>query len=149
VPLLPNTELVAMAWLRLAVEVGVATTLPSDVAPLRTSGFVRVATIGGSPNRDVPMRAPVVAAECWAAPSTPGSSKPPWNRANGIAEQVVAATYDPALMGVLVDLSGVGDYSPARVHTVVALTEPRRIENDPGNFGRYDIDLLLSWTSAA
>src|SRR4051812_9424101 len=100
--LFPNTELVAAQWLRLAVPtIGVATTLPADVAPLRTSGFVRVATIGGSPNRDVPMRAPVVAAECWAAPATAGSSKPPWNRANGIAEQIMDACYQSALMGVL------------------------------------------------
>jgi hypothetical protein len=151
VTLAPTTDLVASAWLRLAMPgMGVATTLPKveETPALRTSGFVRVATIGGSPNRDVPMRAPVVAAECWAAPSTAGSSKPPWNRANGIAEQVMDACYQSALMGVLIDLSSVGDYASARVHTVVALTEPRRIENDPGNFARYDVDLLLSWTAA-
>lgn len=144
--LLPSTDLVASAWLRLAVpDIGVATTLPADVTPLRTSGFVRVQTIGGSPNRDVPMRGPVVAAECWAAPATAGSSKPPWNRASGIAERIVAAMYDRALMNVLITLPG--DYGPARVHTVVALTEPRRIENDPGNFARFDIDLLFGWTA--
>jgi hypothetical protein len=148
VTLPPNTDLVAAAWLRLAVPgVGVATTLPSDVAPLRTAGFVRVATVGGSPGRDVPMRNPVVVAECWAAPAA-SSAKPPWNRANGIAEQIMAATFDPALMGVLIDLSAVGDYAPARVHTVVALTEPGRVDDDPSNFARFDIDLLLSWTAA-
>jgi hypothetical protein len=147
VTLLPNTDLVASAWLRLAVPtIGVATTLPSDVTPLRTSGFVRVAAVGGSPNRYVPMRAPVVAAECWAAP-TATSSKPPWNRANQLAEQIMAATFNPALMGVTVDLSGVGDYAPARVHTVVALAEPGRVENDPSNYARYDVELLLSWSA--
>jgi hypothetical protein len=145
----PNAELVAAAWLRLALPgIGVATTLPADVTPLRTDGFVRIAGVGGSPDRYVPMSHPAVQVECWAAPASEGSSKPPWNRANQLAEKVKQATYDPALMGVRLDLSSVGDYSPARVHTVVALSEPTRVENDPGSFARYDVDLLLSWSAA-
>lgn len=145
-PLRANHDLVAVAWLKLAVPgIGVATSLPAVDSALRTGGFVRALTVGGSPDLYVPMRAPVVSAECWAAPAVDGSTKVPWGRANALAEAVVAATYNPALMGVELDL---GDYPSARVHTVVALSEPRRIENDPANWARYDVDLLFRWTAA-
>ncbi|NUR24991.1 MAG: hypothetical protein HOV76_14680 [Hamadaea sp.] len=146
--LLPNNTIVAAAWLRLAVPgIGVATKLPTDLTPLRTSGFIRIAGVGGSPDLYVPMSRPAVQVECWAAPANEGSSKPPWNRANELAEQVKQAAYDRALMGVTVDLSSVGDYGPARVETVQALSEPTQVENDPSNLARYDIDLLLSWVA--
>ncbi len=147
--MIPSSDLVAAAWLRLALPgFGVATTLPADATPLRTSGFVRLLTVGGTPERDVPMRRPVVAAECWAAPATEASSKPPWGRAANLAEQLVAATYDRSLMDVTIDLSSQGDYSPARVRTVIALSEPRRIENDPANYARFDVDCEFLWTAA-
>jgi len=146
-PLRPTGELVAIAWLKLAVPgIGVATTLPSDATALRTSGFLQARTVGGSPDLYLPMRAPVVAVSCWAAPSTEGSSKPPWNRANSLAERIVAATYDRALMDVTVDVSA-SDYTDAHVRTVVALSEPIRVEDDPGNYARYDVDLLVRWGS--
>lgn len=145
IPLRANADLVAAAWLRLAVPgIGVATTLPSVTAAMRTDGFIRVLTVGGSPDVDNAFRAPVVAAECWAAPATEGSAQPPWGRANSLAEAVVAATYDRALMNVVLPL---GDYPDVRVRTVVALSEPRRVENDPANYARYDVDLAFTWTT--
>lgn len=145
----PNAELVASAWLRLAVPgIGVATTLPKVDAAMRTSGFLRVQTVGGTPDTYVPMRAPVVAVEAWAAPATDSSSQPPWGRANTLAERVLAATYNPVLMNVAVDLSSAGDYLPARVRTVVAVSEPRRVTDDPSNFARFDLDLLFTWATA-
>lgn len=144
-----NADLVAQAWLRLALAgVGVATSLPKADAAMRTVGFVRVLAVGGSPDMYVPLRSPVVSAECWAAPATEGSDKPPWGRANTLAERIVAAAYDPALMDVTLDLSSAGDYSPAHVRTVIALSEPRRVPDDPGNFARFDVDLLFTWAVA-
>ena len=143
-----NGEIVAIGWLRLALPgYGVATTLPSLVTDIRTGGFVQVRGVGGTPEMYLPVRRPVVAASCWAAPATEASSKPPWGRANTLAERLIAATYDEALMDVELDLSGFGDYDPARVLTVVALSEPVRIENDPANFARYDVDLAFTWTA--
>lgn len=147
IPLRANADILSVAWLKLAVPgVGVATSLPrvADTPALRTDGFVRVLTVGGSPDLYVPMRAPVVTAECWAAPAVEGSDKVPWGRANSLAEAVVAATYDLALMDRVLDL---GAYPDVRVRTVTALSEPRRAENDPANFARYDVDLLFTWTT--
>lgn len=147
--MIPSSDLVAVAWLRLALPgFGVATTLPADATPLRTDGFVRVLTVGGTPETYVPLRRPVVAAECWAAPATQASSKPPWGRSANLAELLVAATYNRALMDVTLDLSSQGDYSPAHVRTVIALSEPRRIENDPANYARFDLDLAFTWATA-
>lgn len=146
VPLRANNSLVAQAWLRLAVPgVGVATRLPQPDAAMRTAGFIRVPVVGGSPDTYSPLRAPVVTAECWAAPATEGSSKVPTARANALAEAVIAATYDRALMDRVLDL-GAG-YPAARVRTVQALSEPLESPDDPGNFGRFDIDLLLLWST--
>ena len=147
IPLRANADLISVSWLKLAVPgVGVATTLPkvSDTPALRTDGFIRVLTVGGSPDLDNPWRQPVVTAECWAAPAVEGSDKPPWGRANSLAEAVIAACYDRALMDRVLDL---GAYPDVRVRTVVALSEPRRVENDPGNWARYDVDLLLTWST--
>lgn len=143
----PSIDLVAPAWLRLVPgvdETKVATSLPSDVSALRTGAFVTIGNAGGTPNRDVPLRAPVLTASCWAAPATVGSTQVPWGRASDTAEAIEAATWDPALMDRLIDLTPRG-YAPARVLTVVALSEPARVTGDPSGFARYDIDLLVNW----
>lgn len=146
IPLRANNTLVASAWLKLAVPgVGVATRLPAADAAMRTAGFIRVVPVGGSPDLYSPLRSPVVTAECWAAPATEGSSKVPTARANALAEAVIAATYDEALMDVVLDL-GAG-YPDVRVRTVQALSEPLESPDDPSNYGRFDVDLLLLWST--
>jgi len=147
-PYRPHTLLVARGWLELATPeaVRVGDGLPKADDALRQVGFVRVATAGGSPSVENPMRHPVVAAECWVAPPKEGSQLTPWNAAARLAEWVIAATSTPQLQGRLVDLTGYGAYSPARVHTVVALTEPRRVEGDPSNYARFDLDLHFHWS---
>lgn len=144
---LPTTRLVADAWLRLAVPgVGVDEELPEADDQLRAAGFIRTATVGGGPNRYVPMRQPVVAAECWVPPNT--DRKRSWRIAEQLAERVVQATFDPAFMGVLIDLSTVGRYRSARVHDVIALGDPQRDDNDPSDWARFDVDLAFTWTGA-
>lgn len=143
----PTSELVAVGWLTRALPgVGVGTRLPAADDAMRAKGYVRTGVVGGSADVDVPRRVPVVVAECWVPP-TAGSHLPPWNRAGELAELVLAATYDRALMGVTVDLSGVGSYASARVLTVVALGEPRRVPSDPNNWARQELDLALTWTT--
>lgn len=146
-PLLPTTDEVAQAWLRLAVSgVRVDEELPTvaEHAALATVGAVRTVTVDGGLDRYVPVHLPVVTAECWVA-VVDGSRK----RARGLAGQLgarlVAATFDPALMGVVVDLPG--DYGSARVHTVTALTDPELVDNEPSSWARYDVDLELLWTA--
>lgn len=141
----PTSELVAVGWLTLALPaVGVGTRLPAADAAMRQNGFVRVAVVGGTPDVYAPRRVPVVVAECWVPPAD-GSHLPPWNRAGEVAEQVLAATFDPSLANRTVDLSGVGDYAPARVLTVTALQEPRRVDGDPNFWARHELDLSVAW----
>lgn len=142
----PSTDLVAQAWLRLAVPgVRVGDVLPATDDALRTAGFIRAVTVGGRAATYVPLRSPVVTAECWVAPPANGAPRAPWNHAAQIAEQIVGATFDDTLMNVPVDLSSIGDYAPARVLTVIALGEPQRVPNDPDAFARFDLDLQLAW----
>jgi hypothetical protein len=152
--LAPNALLVARDWLRASprlawsnggtpVRVGVATSLPKNDDVLRSLGFIRLTIAGGSPDVYVPRRNPVITAECWAAPFTPGSEKLPWDRAGGIAELVWESTFDRGMMNFLISPSLPG-YLPARVRTVEALTEPRDIHTDP-NYARFDVELLFHY----
>lgn len=143
----PSSRLVAASWLKLALpDVRAGTELPTADASSRTKGYVRTAVVGGDPGRYVPMRAPVVAAECWLAPRGEDGDAS-WARAEDLGERLVAASYDRQLQGVVVDLSTVGSYGSARVHDVTALTEPQRVENDPSGWARVDVDLLINWTA--
>jgi hypothetical protein len=108
---------------------------------------MRTAQVGGSPDRYVPMREPVVQVECWLPPPASGRQAS-WARAEQLANRVVAATYDRSLMGRLIDLSTVGNYAPARVHTVIALSEPDPVEEDDSDWSRFDVDLEFRWTTA-
>jgi hypothetical protein len=145
-PLEPTTELVGRAWLALAVPyVNVGDELPETDETMRTVGFLRTLTVGGSRDRDVPFWRPVVRVECWVAPPVEGSEFEQWNAAGRLAKWVVDATDDRALMHRLVELTAFGEYKPARVRTVLALGIPRRVE-DPGHFARLDVDLQINWT---
>lgn len=143
----PTSRLVAEAWVRAAIagpEVGQK--LPQISDQLRADGFIRVPTVGGSADRDVPVyQSPVVTAECWWPPPKRGEFSH-WHRAEQLAQRLVLATDDPELMGLDIDLSAVGDFAPARVHDVIALTLPDAVEEDPNDWARYDIDLLINWT---
>jgi hypothetical protein len=146
---LPTTELVSQAWLRLAVPgVRVGTELPAADAALRSDGFIRTSLAGGDPGRFVPMRNPVIGVECWVAPDA-DSQETAWLQAAQLAERLLAATWDPALQGVVIDLSAFGSYIPARVHDVIAISEPDRNESDPTDWARYDLDLAFTWTTGA
>lgn len=145
---LPTTRLVADAWLQLAAPgVRADEDLPALDEALRTNGFMRTSTVGGGPNQIVPMREPVVGVECWfAPPATSTSTKSHWRRAEQLAEQLVDATYDTDLMGVVVDLTQIGSYRSARVHTVTVVGGPTKDEDDESDWARYDVDLLFLWT---
>lgn len=141
----PTSTAVTLAWLRLAVPgPHVDTRLPPISDELREVGAIRLTgVVGGTPDRDVPIRAPVVGVECWVAARATG--RPSWGLAENLANRVVAATYDPDLFGVLLDQYPTGDYARARVLAVLALSEPVRVENDPSDFARLDVDLLINW----
>lgn len=148
----PTTLLVSQAWLRLALPgVRVASELPEKAdQALRTDGFLRTSTVGGGTDRYVPMRNPVIGVECWVAPDPAGGADPEqtaWLIADQLGERLLAATFDRALQGVAIDLSAFGDYAPARVHDVIAVSDPDRNDSDPSDWSRVDLDLAFTWTT--
>lgn len=145
-PVVPTTDLVAVAWLRGVPGVpstAVATTLPSNASTWSASGFVQVTAVGGTSNPHLPVRSPVVGVDCWAV--APGSAKPPWGRANSLAEAVRAGTFGAAGRMVTLSVGGLR----ARVLEAYLLSEPRRITDDEGSYARYAFDLALHWVPAS
>jgi hypothetical protein len=150
--LLPTTRYVAAGWLQLAVPgVGAGVELPELDDDLRANGFMRTTTAGGSPRVYVEMRQPIVQVECWFPPPRSGKTANP-SSAEQLANQVLRATYDQALMGQLIDLAALtgGEYAAARVHTVIALSEPDQVDDvDLSDWARFDLDLQIRWTPEA
>lgn len=141
------TELVAQAWIRTIPGLvcdGVAGQLPKDnQESWSENGFIVVpTTVGGSPHSAAPLRKPVCQVECWA--TNPESNSLPWGKANQLAEQILAGTYDRLSFGrPLAIRSGSVTYPTASVKSATCLTEPRRIWSDAGAFAGYQLDLLL------
>lgn len=141
----PNSDLVIAAWVRAACGLptnGVATTLPDQ--PWPGDQFVQIMQVGGTPNPESPLRRPVATLNCYAV--KPNSLKPPWGRANALAEQIWEATFvtryhdDPACT-----LTMPTGYGAARVLDVIALTEPRRLPADPSQYALYGLDIQVDW----
>lgn len=149
----PTSDLVALAWVRGITASGpfdparVATTLPSGAGAdaLLTLGWVQLTVVGGAPDIDVPVRRPAVAVDCWAAAANGG--KPPWGRAAVLAETVRLATEGTSAWRRNVT-TGAG-FDPARVMSVRAISEPRRILSDPGRYARVQFDLIIEWRPGA
>lgn len=142
----PTTELVAVAWTAgLFDEPIVSTTLPKPSSDQTISwtdtGFVVVSTVGGTPNWYHPMRDPVVSVDCWAV--NPHSAKPPWGKANNLAETILAGCLDVPNIPRLLTLPG--DFPSARVLTAYPLGEPQRVRDDQASYARYNFPLALMW----
>jgi hypothetical protein len=163
--LLPNSELVACAWLAQVPgwNAGmVGTTLPriGPAGPLPdwiVAGFVTVTVVGGTPGSHVPQANPVLSVSCWAANATCKgigqpinvSPRPPWGKAAQLAEQIRHAAYllDKGI-GRYVAMTPPG-YAGAAVVSALLLSEPRRIPADIAGFARYQFDLQLTWVTGA
>jgi len=139
----PTSELVAVAWLKGLSGLNnlVATDLPADATSWAASGFTQVLTVGGSPSLDFPLANPVVSLDFWA--NAPGSGKPPWNKANQLAEVARRGMLDHDAVQRALTLPAA--YNNARCVTVYPLTEPRRVRDDAAEFARYTMDALFSW----
>lgn len=140
----PTSEQVAVAWLKTIDGVpvnGVATTLPGDNSTWAASGFVTVTTVGGSPGVDTPLSHPVVQVDCWAC--NVNSQKPPWGKAGSLASLIKHACYRDPFPQVVLDLGA--QFHQAMVQAVYAVTEPRRLTDDPADFARVSMDLLVHW----
>lgn len=148
-PYLPTSELVATAWLGQRV-VGVtssmvATALPKDPNAWADNGFVQVQAIPGArADVDLPQaRRPIVQVDFWA--TTPGSAKPPWNKAARLVE-LVRAAIEAQAYGQPITLPP--EYLGARVQAAYFLDEPSRVPDDPAGYARFTADLEVDWVRA-
>lgn len=139
----PTAEQVGTAWVKTLDGVDatkVATALPGDANVWASTGFVQLAVVGGSPRIHSQMYSPVFQVDCWAANV---AGKAPWGRAGSLAAAVVWGCYHgPA--PVLVNLGS--EFHMGRVHAVIPLSEPRRIEGDEAGFARVQFDMALTWS---
>lgn len=125
-----------------------AADLPSDQASWAADGFVTFLAIGGRPHTDQAIRRPVFQVDTWAV--SPTSGKPPWGKANQLAELIVAATYAPSAPAW--GIRGVdpgSSYQQARVMAAEVVSEPRRMRFDEGTYARFSLDLQLTWAVAS
>lgn len=146
-PFLPHTELVARAWI-LSIPgmlASVGTTLPGDIATWAEHGFYQLSLAGGRRDRDVPQSRSLIQVDAFAA--TPNSGRPPWSKANQMAEVIVAQTYgsvdDPTPAARVVTLPT--GYQQARVQTVEVTSEPRRMLGDEARIAHYSLDMIITW----
>jgi hypothetical protein len=147
----PNSELVTLAWIRDIVEaygVAAGTTLQgpdseTQILSWGDTGFVQTTVIGGSVNGTVPIRQPVMSIDCWAA--NPKKSRPPWGRANSIAEAIVTAARYVNFGDTQGPVTLPTGYGLARVSDGSVLTEPERRPADAANYARYGFNLQISW----
>lgn len=145
----PTSELVAIAWLKGVTGIpaaNVATRLPKTVTAwagtTTDKGFLTVQVVAGVPGMYLPVAAPVVMVDCYA--TVADSEKPPFGRANALAELVRAGTYEA---GRVVDLGAA--YNDAHVRSAWLQSEPRRIADPDASLARYSLDLVLHWTEVA
>lgn len=153
-PYFPTNDLVAVAWLGQRVPLlddsQVATVLPRNPSSWLEGGFVTAATVAGSPDIEIPVRRPLVQVDCWAADAKSDGSvgaKPPWARANRLAELIRNATEDIQQYAQAVTLPAA--YLGARVLAVYLVTEPSRVLDDPSGYARYTLDLAFDWVRNA
>lgn len=152
-PYRPTSELVAQAWVPLAVETilaaSVATSLPRDPAAWASTGFVQVQTVANrSVDVDLPRRLPVVQVDTWAC--NPSGKVPPWGVAAQLAEEIYAAAQYADLGGATEWLGKpIGmpkdNYAQARIWAVYPLTEPVKVLGDELGYARFTIDLAFDW----
>lgn len=138
----PSPEQVIIAWAKTVLPdpTQIATSLPAA----GWTGFVTVLSLGGSPpDPGLPVSAPVVRLDCWAAAANSG--QPPWGVASQLAERLYLATLMARQPGTLVAKA---DFHPAMVRAVYPLSVPRRVDGDPSGYARYTVDVQAHYSLA-
>lgn len=137
-----NSTLVAIAWASAAEGIPANAVGKSLPAPDRwyETGFVVVQTVGGSPHPLIPTARPIVQFDCWAA--NRNSQKPPFGKAESLAERLRAATYR-----AVPEIAMPSGFEPVYVEYALARSEPRWIPDPNSSFAHYTIDIELGWIS--
>lgn len=144
-----NTDLAVQTWLgslpvlNPGMVAGELPESPEQNATLVASGFVTAYTVGGTPELYVPMRKPVVQIDTWGFPASSGR-RPMWERANKLAEQIVAACYNGTNLETSLPI-GKSGYGTIRMIQAHPLQEPHRVYSDRAYRGRFRFDLQTYW----
>lgn len=117
--------------------------LPRDNTTWAASGFVTVTPAGGSTVPEFRLESPVMLVQGWAM--TPGFDRPPWEKARNLVLGVQAGTYrrEPWF----IELPNCSEN--AVVKTAYAVSKPRRVYGDFGDYAGYTLDLVLNWVPVA
>lgn len=148
----PNSELVAVGWLRGASGLStamVSTKLPRDQAVWADNGFITVGNglaggggvVGGGPDKHTQLRSPVVSVHGWAV--NMNSGKPPLGKAAQLLELVWRACCDESTIRRQVTLPS--GYYKVRVNEAYLLGDPKRIPGDEASYAHFQVDLQLHW----
>lgn len=140
------------AWLASVPElsadmIGAALPAPTTTGaiPWSETGFVQATCVGGQIEDPTGRRTTLVQVDCWAT-RLPTSRKPPWGQANQLAEHIIEAARAMTGQERYVDLGAAGtDYDRARILTVLAVDEPRRVPDDPGGYARFMHHVTVTW----
>lgn len=151
IPTPPNSELVCLAWIADVVnayDIGEGTTLPgpdpaTQVLSWGTAGFVQCLVVGGSVNGLTPLRQPTLSIDCYATNVNGG--RPPWGRANAIAEMIVNACRVVNWADTQRPVTLPTTYGKVLVREASAHNEPQRRPNDPANYAHYGFEMQMSW----
>lgn len=140
-----SAELVAVHWLRslVALEAGVATSLPDRSSSWEATGFIRVASTGGAPHLYTGRQASVVSLDAFAF--TEGSRQPPYGLAAAILGTVKRAVDGRAVSG---RVSTPAAYDDARLMGAAVNSDPVRVP-DEGGLAHYSMGLDLWWVPIA
>jgi len=151
--LLPNAEIVVVSYLKALNVAGdaVSTDLPGPDKngnyPWQDTGFIRVGSIFEDINYYTTRREAVATLECFAY--TPNAAKPPYPRANLLAEKVVNATlpnqYFNPVRGAIELPSR---YYPVSILEATITTGPRRdLRIIQDTRAVYMLDLRILWVA--
>lgn len=152
--LLPNAEVVLVSYLKAINVVGnnVATDLPGPDTqggnyPWQDTGFIRVGSIFENINYYTGRREAIATLECYAY--TPNSNKPPYPRANLLAEKVVNSTLPNQHFNVLKGkLELPSRYYPVSILEATIANGPRKdIRLVQDNRALYLVDFRLLWVA--
>ncbi|MEU0531981.1 hypothetical protein [Amycolatopsis tolypomycina] len=136
---LATSEAVTEAWLAHAGFPRTGTEVP-DHTKWGGNSWLQYTVVGGSVNKDLRVRAPVMSIFCWAADA---EGRPLWSVARQLGAQVVNACFDGRPPVAL----AAPDTEPFSLKAVVCRTEPQSIRGDPDGYARVMLAVQLYWAA--
>jgi hypothetical protein len=139
----PTNELAGIHWLKSLTGIPadkVAIKLP-DVSKWHDTGFVTLdVSPAGQPDMYVPWNNPQFDVYTWAADLNSG--KPPWRKANNLAQIIVEAQWDFSTFG---RIQTPAQYRDVHVASVTVLRHPTPALADDARFAVYLTEITMTW----